>query len=132
MVAAALRFDGQTVLVAGGATGLGFAIAEAFGGAGARIALNDLSEARVARAGAALGDAGIAWRGYPADVRDAGAVARMLDEVNATSGGPDVLVANAGIYPNTPFLDLSEEEWDSVLDTNLKGVFLRPARRQPV
>ena len=65
MVAAALRFDGQTVLVTGGATGLGFAIAEAFGGAGARIALNDLSEARVAQAGAALGDAGVAWRRLP-------------------------------------------------------------------
>ena len=103
---ATFRFDGQTVLVTGGATGLGFAIAEAFGGAGARIALNDLTEARVARAGAALGDVGIAWRGYPADVRDAGAVARMLEEINAASGGPDVLVANAGIYPNTPFLDL--------------------------
>jgi 3-oxoacyl-[acyl-carrier protein] reductase len=124
MTPVTFRFDDQTVRVTGGATGLGFAITEAFGAAGARIALNDLSQARVARAGAALSKAGIAWQGYPADVRDAGAVTRMLDEINATSGGPDVLVANAGIYPNTPFLDLSEEEWDSVLDTNLKGVFL--------
>jgi 3-oxoacyl-[acyl-carrier protein] reductase len=124
MTPVTFRFDDQTVLVTGGATGLGFAITEAFGAAGARIALNDLSQARVARAGAALSKAGIAWQGYPADVRDAGAVARMLEEINAASGGPNVLVANAGIYPNTSFLDLSEEEWDSVLDTNLKGVFL--------
>ncbi len=125
MAAAALRFDGQTVLVTGGATGLGFAIAEAFGGAGARIALNDLSEARIAQAGAALGDAGIAWRGYPADVRDAGAVrAHARRDQCRHPAGRTSSVANAGIYPNTPFLDLSEEEWDSVLDTNLKGVFL--------
>ena len=124
MTPVTFRFDGQTVLVTGGATGLGFAIAEAFGGAGARIALNDLSEARIAQAGAALSDAGIAWQGYPADVRDTAAVERMLDDISTSFGGPDVLIANAGIYPNTPFLDLTEEEWDRVLDTNLKGVFL--------
>jgi 3-oxoacyl-[acyl-carrier protein] reductase len=39
-------------------------------------------------------------------------------------GAPDVLVANAGVYPNTPFLAIAAEEWDRVLDTNLKGVFL--------
>jgi NAD(P)-dependent dehydrogenase (short-subunit alcohol dehydrogenase family) len=39
-------------------------------------------------------------------------------------GTPDVVVANAGIYPNTPFLEIAEEEWDRVLDTNLKGAFL--------
>ncbi|MDQ3780450.1 MAG: SDR family oxidoreductase [Chloroflexota bacterium] len=124
MLPATLRFDDQVVLVTGGATGLGLAIADAFGRAGARIALNDRAEARLARAGTALDDAGIAWRGYPADVRDAGAVGAMLDEIDATFGGPDIVVANAGIYPNTPFLDLSEEEWDRVLDTNLKGIFL--------
>jgi NAD(P)-dependent dehydrogenase (short-subunit alcohol dehydrogenase family) len=123
-MAIAIDFTGQTVLVTGAATGLGFATAEAFGRAGARIALNDLTPARVESAQARLAAQGIDCRGFPADVRDAAAVRRMVDEVGAALGPPAVLVANAGIYPNTPFLDLTEEEWDRVLDTNLKGTVL--------
>lgn len=123
-MSAALGFAGQTVLVTGGATGLGYAIAEAFGQTGARIALNDLTPTRVESACASLTSQGIACCGIPADVRDASAVGRMVDEVAETFGVPDVLVANAGVYPNTPFFDITEEEWDRVLDINLKGVFL--------
>ena len=117
-------FEGQTVLVTGGATGLGFAAAEAFGQAGARVAVNDLSADRVERAYAALAGEGIDCRGFAADVRDGEAVERMVAAVEAWTGSLDVLVANAGIYPNTPFLEIAEDEWDRVLDTNLKGVFL--------
>ncbi len=120
----AFGFSGQTVLVTGGATGLGYAIAEAFGRAGARIVLNDLMPERIERACAALGAQGVTCHGIPADVRDADAVRRMVDEAAERLGVPDVFVPNAGIYPNTPFLDIPEEEWDRVLDTNLKGVFL--------
>ena len=118
------RFDDQTLLVTGAATGLGFAIAEAFGRAGGRVALNDRDPARVDGACARLAASGVRCSGHAADVRDAAAVRRMVDEVVAASGVPDVVVANAGVYPNTPFLELSAEEWDCVLDTNLKGVFL--------
>ena len=117
-------FEGQTVLITGAATGLGFAAAEAFGQAGARVAVNDLSADRVERAYAALAGEGIDCRGFAADVRDAEAVKCMVAAVEAWAGSLDVLVANAGIYPNTPFLEIAEDEWDRVLDTNLKGVFL--------
>ncbi len=119
-----IGFDGQTVLITGGATGLGYAIAEAFGRAGARIGLNDLTPDRVEQACTALAQQGITCHGVLADVRDAGAVRRMVTDVSKVLGVPDVLVANAGIYPNSPFLDIAEEEWDQVLDTNVKGVFL--------
>src|SRR6478672_13034745 len=119
-----IDFSGQCVLVTGGATGLGFAICAAFGRAGARIALNDLSRERVDAATAALAQDGVESRGYAADVRDADAVNDMVTRVAAELGVPDVVVVNAGIYPNTPLLDLSEEEWDRVIDTNLKGAFL--------
>ena len=119
-----LGFEGRTVLVTGAATGLGFAVAEAFGRAGARVALNDRSPERCDRVRGLLAAWGVRCAGYPADVRDPAAVRRMVDGVRAALGGPDVLVANAGIYPNTPFLELSPEEWDAVLDTNLKGVLL--------
>jgi NAD(P)-dependent dehydrogenase (short-subunit alcohol dehydrogenase family) len=118
------RFDDQTLLVTGAATGLGFAIAEAFGQAGGCVALNDRDPARVDAACARLAPQGIRCSGHAADVRDAAAVQGMVDGAVTSLGVPDVVVANAGVYPNTPFLELSPDEWDRVLDTNLKGVFL--------
>ena len=117
-------FSGETALVTGGATGLGFAIARAFGLCGAAIALNDLAEYRIEAACERLAQESITCRGYEADVRDAGAVSALITTIEAELGAPSVVVANAGLYPNTPFLEMSEAEWDRVIDTNLKGVFL--------
>src|SRR3954453_20901582 len=119
-----LDFRNQIVVVTGAATGLGYAIAEAFGRAGASVAINDLTAARVGLACKRLTQQGITCVGHPADVRDAGAVAGFFDRVRQDLGVPDIVVANAGLYPNTPFLDLSEAEWDRVMNTNVKGVFL--------
>jgi 3-oxoacyl-[acyl-carrier protein] reductase len=120
----AFDFPDQIVLVTGGASGLSYAIAEASGRAGATIALNDLTSQRVARATSALDDAGITSRGFAADVRDASAVRGMVDRVVTELGAPTITVANAGVYPNTPFLQIADGEWDRVLDTNVKCVFL--------
>jgi NAD(P)-dependent dehydrogenase (short-subunit alcohol dehydrogenase family) len=117
-------FRDKVVIVTGGATGLGFAIAEAFGRGGATVAVNDLTTERAKQACAELAGHGIACRGYVADVRDADAVNGMIDAVRSELGMPDIVVANAGLYPNTPFLELREDEWDRVMDTNVKGVFL--------
>jgi 3-oxoacyl-[acyl-carrier protein] reductase len=119
-----LDFSGEVAFVTGSATGLGFAIARAFGLCGAAIVLNDLAEDRVEAACERLGQESIACRGYRADVRDAGAVSALITTIEAELGAPSILVANAGLYPNTPFLDVSEAEWDRIIDTNLKGVFL--------
>jgi 3-oxoacyl-[acyl-carrier protein] reductase len=119
-----LDFSGEIVLVTGGATGLGFAIARSFGLCGATIALNDLTQARLEAACERIRQDSIPCRGYMADVRDAGAVSALVTTLEAELGAPSVVVANAGLYPNTPFLELSEDEWDRVIDTNLKGVFL--------
>jgi 3-oxoacyl-[acyl-carrier protein] reductase len=119
-----LDYRGEIALVSGGATGLGFAIARAFGRCGATIALNDLTEERVAAACKQLRAEAIGCRGYAADVREAEAVLTLISAIAADLGTPGIVVANAGLYPNTPFLDLSEAEWDRVIDTNLKGVFL--------
>jgi NAD(P)-dependent dehydrogenase (short-subunit alcohol dehydrogenase family) len=117
-------FAGQIVLVTGGATGLGFAIAEAFGRAGARVALHDRTLERAEHAVQALAEQGIDCAPFAADVRDGQAIAALLEEVEARLGPPDICIPNAGVYPNTPFLELDEAEWRAVLDTNLTGVFL--------
>ena len=119
-----IDLTGQTALITGGATGLGFAIAAELGKAGARIALNDLSREQVDAACKRLVAAG---RGVcrvrrrcarsPGDRGDGAGHRGSL-------GAPDIVVANAGIYPNTPFLEIAEAEWDNVFDINVKGTFL--------
>jgi NAD(P)-dependent dehydrogenase (short-subunit alcohol dehydrogenase family) len=123
-MATTIDLTGQTALITGGATGLGYAIARTLGIAGARVALNDLSTERAEAASHELARQGIDCIGVAADVRDRSAVDAMVATVRERLGVPDILVANAGLYPNTPFLDLAEDEWDRVLDTNVKGVFL--------
>ncbi len=119
-----IDFSGQVVLVTGGATGLGRAIASAFGNAGARIALNDRNVDRAADACQQLRQLDIDCESFAADVRDSAAVRQMVERIESSMGPIDVAVANAGVYPVSSFLDMSEEEWDRVIDTNLKGVFL--------
>jgi gluconate 5-dehydrogenase len=101
-----LDFSGEIALVTGAATGLGFAIARAFGRCGAAIALNDLMEDRVEAACERLRQESIACRGYLADVRDAGAVSALITAIEDEMGAPSVVVANAGLYPNTPSICL--------------------------
>jgi 3-oxoacyl-[acyl-carrier protein] reductase len=119
-----IGFDNQVVLVTGGATGLGFAIASAFGRAGARIALNDRSAERADAACERLRGLGVDCRPFAADVRDGQAIAQMVEAIEQQIGPIDVAVANAGVYPVSSFLEMSEDEWDRVIETNMKGVFL--------
>jgi NAD(P)-dependent dehydrogenase (short-subunit alcohol dehydrogenase family) len=70
-----------------------------------------------------LTESGSSCRRYPGDVRDARSVAAVTARVQEELGVPDIVVANAGIYPTTPFLELTEDEWDRVMETNIKGVF---------
>jgi 3-oxoacyl-[acyl-carrier protein] reductase len=119
----ALSFDfaEHVVLVTGAAAGIGEAIAHAFHAAGARVALGDVREAPLTRAASALGPGVFA---QVVDVRDADSVARFIEAAEKALGPPTVAVANAGIYPNSPVLEMTVEEWDRVMETNVRGVFL--------
>jgi 3-oxoacyl-[acyl-carrier protein] reductase len=109
------------VLVTGAGAGIGQGIARAFHAAGARVALGDMREAGLKRTAAELGDGVFS---QVVDVRDAAGVARFVESAEQALGPVTVAVANAGIYPNSPVLEMTVEEWDAVMETNVRGVFL--------
>jgi NAD(P)-dependent dehydrogenase (short-subunit alcohol dehydrogenase family) len=116
---------GHNALVTGASKGIGKGIALAFGKAGADVIINYNSDAAgaeaVTREIRQLGRRAHAIQG---DVGRASDVARMFAEAEENLGRLTILVNNAGIQTWKAFLDLTEEEWDRVLDTNLKGCFL--------
>ncbi|HUG13954.1 MAG TPA: SDR family NAD(P)-dependent oxidoreductase [Thermomicrobiales bacterium] len=118
-----LAFTGETVLVTGAGAGIGFGMAQAFHEAGARVAIGDNRPAAVERAASRLDDRERVFAAT-VDVRDAASVAAFVAGAEEALGPVTVAVANAGIYPNTPVLDMSVEEWDRVMETNVRGVFL--------
>jgi NAD(P)-dependent dehydrogenase (short-subunit alcohol dehydrogenase family) len=109
------------VLVTGAASGIGRALAEALAARLTPVVLCDLDGAAAETAARAIGSRAWALR---ADVTDAGQVARMVNEARRVAGPLSGLVNCAGIYPNTPFLELSASEWDAVLGVNLRAPFL--------
>ncbi len=118
----ARELDGQVALVTGGSRGIGRNIAHELALAGARVAVVARGEAGAVSAAAELPGAGHA--GYGCDVSDAAAVDAVLRQVEEAIGPLDILVNNAGITNDNVLVRLSDDAWDAVLDTNLKGAFL--------
>ena len=115
--------SGEIVLVTGAAAGIGFGIAQGFLEAGARVAICDFREDALAPAVDRLGQSERVYAGV-VDVRDEAQVDGFFGHVELHFGPPNIVVANAGIYPNTPVVDMQVEEWDRVMETNARGVFL--------
>jgi NAD(P)-dependent dehydrogenase (short-subunit alcohol dehydrogenase family) len=119
------RLDGKVALVTGGARGLGRTMALALAQAGADVALAARNLGPCEEAASATADAsGRRCRGYQADVTVAADVERMVTEVEKDFGRIDILINNAGNNIRGAIDQLSEADWDSVIDTNLKGPFL--------
>ena len=117
--------SGRVALVTGGGRGIGREIALELARAGAGVAVNYHDDPDRARATAADIEAlGVRAMAVAADVGEAAAVHRMVADVTAAFGSLDILVNNAGVQTWTPFLDVTESEWDLVIRTNLKGCFL--------
>jgi NAD(P)-dependent dehydrogenase (short-subunit alcohol dehydrogenase family) len=119
------RLDGKVALITGGARGLGKTMAIALGEAGADIALAGRSREACEEAAREIADAtGRTVRAFAADVAAAADVTRLAAEVTAACGSIDILVNNAGTNIRGKIAELSEQDWDTVVDTNLKGPFL--------
>lgn len=119
------RLEGSTALVTGAARGVGRGIALELARAGCRVAVNDLSsDGPTEETVAGVTALGVDALAVAADVRDAAQVNGMVQAVLRRFGSLNILVNNAGIQTWKAFLDVTETEWDAVVDTNLKGCFL--------
>ena len=115
------ELDGQVALVTGGSRGIGLAIAQEFGLAGAEVAVVGRNGEAAEAAAASLEGAG--HRGYGCDVSDAEGAKAVVGKVEEELGPIEILVNNAGITRDNIFIRMKEEEWDEVLAVNLKGAF---------
>ena len=120
-----LDFSGQVVLITGGGSGIGAGIALRFAGAGADVALsyfsNEAGAHQVVDAIQAQDRNAIAVQ---ADLRSRADVERVMEKTIEELGSLNVLINNAGVYPRAPLLEMTDEQWDEVVDTNLRSVFL--------
>jgi NAD(P)-dependent dehydrogenase (short-subunit alcohol dehydrogenase family) len=118
--AAGAVLEGKVALITGGSRGIGFAIAEAFVSHGARVTITGRDAAALERAQSRLGPQALT---ASADARVAEEVERAVQATVDGHGGLDVLVNNAGVGIFRNAADMSTTEWQSVIDTNLTGVF---------
>ena len=118
------KLDGKVALVTGAGQGIGKGIALRLAGEGADIVLNDIKVPTVEATAAEVTALGRKALAIKADVTKKAEVDKMMATAVDTFKKIDILVNNAGVVRHAEFLDMTEEDWDVVLDVNLKGVFL--------
>ncbi|NEQ48722.1 MAG: 3-oxoacyl-[acyl-carrier-protein] reductase [Leptolyngbya sp. SIO3F4] len=118
------RLEGKTAIITGATRGIGRSIATVFANEGANVAFTYASSEEKARQlEQELTDAGVQAKGYKSNAADFEAAQELVNQVLQDFGTVDVLVNNAGITRDTLLMRMSEEQWDEVLQTNLKSVF---------
>jgi len=115
-----IDLSGKVALVTGSTRGIGRAIAETLAECGARVAVVGRDLARAEEAASTLGGEA---RGFACDVSDVASVTRLVEDVEKGFGSLDVLVNNAGLTRDNLLLRIKDEDWDAVIDTNLRGAF---------
>lgn len=114
----------QVVLITGGATGIGRAMAEAMGKAGVKVWIASRDEQAIERAATELRQVGVAARGARLDVTQRSQIETLVQQINAAEGKIDILFNSAGVMIKHAVLEMPEETWDQIVDVNLKGTFL--------
>jgi 3-oxoacyl-[acyl-carrier protein] reductase len=124
LTAEGFRLDGRVALITGSGRNIGRAIAESFAAAGARVVINGHRDREALdETAAAIRANGGQVLPVMADVSDHNSVSAMVDETVETFGGIDIVVSNVGIRKYRAFLDITPQEWDEVLRSNLSAAF---------
>jgi 3-oxoacyl-[acyl-carrier protein] reductase len=116
-----IDLSNRIALVTGGTRGIGRSIAELLASCGAKVAVSGRD---LARAREAADQIGLGARGFAADVADSTAVAKLIEDVERELGSLDILINNAGLTRDNIVVRLKDEDWDAVLDANLRGAFV--------
>ena len=119
-----MRFEGKVALVTGSTRGLGKAIAERLAREGAAVVVTGRQSEAAERVAAELRERGGKAAGFALDVASAQSVDAVVEAVELALGPVDILVNNAGIVRDQLLVRMSEEEWDAVFETNVKGAYL--------
>jgi 3-oxoacyl-[acyl-carrier protein] reductase len=117
------RFDGKVAVVTGGGKGIGLAVTKRLASEGAKLVIAGRDQAALESAAEGVRAAGGDALAVVADTSKAGEAERLCDETLKAYGRADILVNNAGVTRDGLLLRMSDEDWDVVLDTNLKGAF---------
>ena len=124
MADAAEEFSGKIAIVTGAARGMGYAVAKRLAVGGASVVINDINAETAARAASDLHALGHEALALPGDVTSGHDVGRLVARTVDHFGEVHILVNNAGILRPTPVIDIEEDEWDLVVNVNLKGTYL--------
>ena len=116
-----VSLTGRVALVTGSTRGIGRAIAESLAKAGARVAVVGRDADRATEAAASISPEA---RGYGCDIGDPAAVAKLIENVEKDFGAIDILVNNAGLNRDNLLMRLKDDDWDAVLNANLRGAFV--------
>jgi 3-oxoacyl-[acyl-carrier protein] reductase len=115
---------GQTAVVTGASRGIGKAIALRLAGSGAKVACVARSEEKLRETAEAIATAGGTAEVHPCDVADSPSVSRLIEGLHEKWGRVDIVVNNAGVTKDTLIPRMTDEDWDTVIATNLRSVFL--------
>jgi NAD(P)-dependent dehydrogenase (short-subunit alcohol dehydrogenase family) len=129
-----ISLAGRKAVVTGAARGIGFAISRRLAEAGATVMLADVNEIGAQAAAAKIRATGAKAESAFVDVTDGDSIVALLNKAIRELGGIDIWVNNAGIFPSKPLLEITDDDWDKVLDVNLRGSFIasREAGRQMI
>jgi 3-oxoacyl-[acyl-carrier protein] reductase len=119
-----MRLKEQVALITGSARGIGKEVAMLFAQEGAKVIISDINGDSASKTCEEFKTQGFEASGFACDVTNADSVSQMVDKILDKYGRIDILVNNAGITRDNLLLRMTEQEWDSVLNTNLKGAFI--------